>query len=207
MAIENVIPPFRFEGIHTAQLSGWDGAESFPEFQKLLHDRVGSIGLLSSRLEPTKEIEEEIKSPVQDEIRSDIDNSGFQSIPKNGVAKFALGWGGCASAYLVVAVALLSLAPRSAFSPDYPDGNIGIAVVFGLTLLLPITTWFVPAHPFIVFFGVYGVQFGIAIIASNAMDCEKVSFLFAVYVGVSKVNTKCILLVNFLTQYKFIKSL
>jgi len=36
VAIEDVAPPFRFAGLQTAQLHGWDGSDVFPEFLKLV---------------------------------------------------------------------------------------------------------------------------------------------------------------------------
>lgn len=42
VAIQKVEPPFRFAGLHTVQLLDWDGAESLPEFQKLVAD-IGSV--------------------------------------------------------------------------------------------------------------------------------------------------------------------
>jgi hypothetical protein len=44
VAIDEAIPPFRFEGIQTARLSGWDGSDTFPEFKKLLQDLVSVLG-------------------------------------------------------------------------------------------------------------------------------------------------------------------
>jgi hypothetical protein len=43
-AIEDVGPPFRFEGLQTAQLHGWDGSVTFPGFQKLVDDIRSVIG-------------------------------------------------------------------------------------------------------------------------------------------------------------------
>jgi formylglycine-generating enzyme required for sulfatase activity len=36
--------PFRFQGIHTPSLAGWDGSENSPEFQKLVGDIAEIIG-------------------------------------------------------------------------------------------------------------------------------------------------------------------
>jgi hypothetical protein len=43
-SIEDVAPPFRFEGLQTAQLHGWDGSVTFPGFQKLVDDIRSVIG-------------------------------------------------------------------------------------------------------------------------------------------------------------------
>lgn len=43
-AIDGVTPPFRFEGVQTAQLRGWDGSVTFPGFQKLVDDISSIIG-------------------------------------------------------------------------------------------------------------------------------------------------------------------
>lgn len=45
VAIEEVVLPFRFSGIQTAQLGGWDGADTFPEFHKLVDDIRSRIGV------------------------------------------------------------------------------------------------------------------------------------------------------------------
>ncbi|MGZ8213510.1 MAG: toll/interleukin-1 receptor domain-containing protein [Methylosarcina sp.] len=44
VAIDNTTLPFRFEGIQTARLSGWDGSDTFPEFEKLLQDLISVLG-------------------------------------------------------------------------------------------------------------------------------------------------------------------
>src|SRR5262245_59182221 len=36
VAIENVNLPFRFKGVHTPSLVGWDGSKDFPEFRTLV---------------------------------------------------------------------------------------------------------------------------------------------------------------------------
>ena len=38
VAIENVKLPFRFRGVHTPSLLGWDGSKDFSEFRKLVED-------------------------------------------------------------------------------------------------------------------------------------------------------------------------
>ena len=43
-AIEPVEPPFRFQGLHTVDLSGWDGDSGFPAFRKLADDLSSRLG-------------------------------------------------------------------------------------------------------------------------------------------------------------------
>ncbi|HSJ76330.1 MAG TPA: TIR domain-containing protein [Gemmatimonadales bacterium] len=43
-AIETVEPPFRFQGLHTIDLSGWDGAPGFPALRKLAEDLSVRLG-------------------------------------------------------------------------------------------------------------------------------------------------------------------
>lgn len=44
VAIENVSLPFRFRGVHTLSLLGWDGSKDFPEFRKLVDDISAILG-------------------------------------------------------------------------------------------------------------------------------------------------------------------
>ncbi len=44
VAIENVSLPFRFRGVHTLSLLGWDGSTDFPEFRKLVDDISAILG-------------------------------------------------------------------------------------------------------------------------------------------------------------------
>ncbi len=48
VAIEGVDPPFRFAGLHTAQLRDWDGSDEFPGFIKLVDDIRINIGSQST---------------------------------------------------------------------------------------------------------------------------------------------------------------
>jgi hypothetical protein len=43
-AIETVEPPFRFQGLHTVDLSGWDGAPGFPALRRLTDDLSARLG-------------------------------------------------------------------------------------------------------------------------------------------------------------------
>lgn len=47
LAVENVALPFRFKGVHTLSLLGWDGSRDFAEFRRLVDD-ISAI-LRSSR--------------------------------------------------------------------------------------------------------------------------------------------------------------
>ncbi len=42
--IENVNLPFRFKGVHTLSLHGWDGSNVFPGFGRLVDDIAALIG-------------------------------------------------------------------------------------------------------------------------------------------------------------------
>jgi TIR domain len=44
VAIENVNLPFRFKGVHTLSLLGWDGSRDFSEFRKLIDDIAAILG-------------------------------------------------------------------------------------------------------------------------------------------------------------------
>jgi TIR domain len=44
VAIEKVNLPFRFRGVHTLSLLGWDGSKDFPEFRKLVDDISAILG-------------------------------------------------------------------------------------------------------------------------------------------------------------------
>src|SRR5262249_32969159 len=44
VAIDNATPPFRFQGLHTIQLQGWDGSASFLAYQELLKDVENRLG-------------------------------------------------------------------------------------------------------------------------------------------------------------------
>lgn len=43
VAIDDAEPPFRFQGLHTLSLSGWDGSPKLPAFQKLVSDIAGLL--------------------------------------------------------------------------------------------------------------------------------------------------------------------
>jgi hypothetical protein len=45
VAIENVNLPFRFRGVHTLSLLGWDGSRDFSEFRRLVGDIASIVGL------------------------------------------------------------------------------------------------------------------------------------------------------------------
>jgi TIR domain len=44
VAIENVSLPFRFRGVHTLSLLGWDGSKDFSEFRQLVDDISAILG-------------------------------------------------------------------------------------------------------------------------------------------------------------------
>jgi TIR domain len=46
VAIEDVTLPFRFRGVHTLSLHGWDGSKDFSEYRRLVED-IAAIGALS----------------------------------------------------------------------------------------------------------------------------------------------------------------
>ncbi len=51
VTIEDVELPFRFEGIHTPQLIGWNGSEETPEFQRLIKDIASIIGAAPGKVQ------------------------------------------------------------------------------------------------------------------------------------------------------------
>jgi formylglycine-generating enzyme required for sulfatase activity len=44
VAIENVNLPFRFKGVHTLSLLGWDGSKDFSDFRRLVEDITAIVG-------------------------------------------------------------------------------------------------------------------------------------------------------------------
>jgi hypothetical protein len=44
VALDDAKPPFRFQGLHTIQLQGWDGSARFPAFQELIRDIEAKAG-------------------------------------------------------------------------------------------------------------------------------------------------------------------
>jgi hypothetical protein len=44
VALDEVEPPFRFQGLHTADLSGWNGAPGFPPLRRLTDDLSARLG-------------------------------------------------------------------------------------------------------------------------------------------------------------------
>jgi formylglycine-generating enzyme required for sulfatase activity len=44
VAIESVKLPFRFRGVHTPSLLGWDGSKDLPEFRRLVEDIAAIVG-------------------------------------------------------------------------------------------------------------------------------------------------------------------
>jgi hypothetical protein len=50
--IEKVEPPFRFQGLHTVDLSDWDASERFPAFRKLLEDLGALLGAPQPKPQP-----------------------------------------------------------------------------------------------------------------------------------------------------------
>ena len=49
--IENTKLPFRFRGVHTLSLLGWDGSKDFPEFRKLVDDISAILPFLDRALQ------------------------------------------------------------------------------------------------------------------------------------------------------------
>lgn len=54
VAIDDVLPPFRFQGLHTLSLAGWGGSVNAPAFQKLKADIEKIIGPPLSKNCPTQ---------------------------------------------------------------------------------------------------------------------------------------------------------
>lgn len=82
VTIEDVDPPFRFTGLQTAQLRGWDGSDTFPEFLKIVDEirskidsqhRVVTVEKLTHDVEAKpafREVGERIKSEPQSKVIS-----------------------------------------------------------------------------------------------------------------------------------------
>jgi hypothetical protein len=49
VAIESVKLPFRFRGVHTPSLLGWDGSKDLPEFRTLVEDIAAIVGLPATK--------------------------------------------------------------------------------------------------------------------------------------------------------------
>lgn len=64
VTIEAVEPPFRFQGLHTVDLSGWDGTRGYPAFHKLADDLATRLGApaprSASRAQPAEVSEERL---------------------------------------------------------------------------------------------------------------------------------------------------
>lgn len=73
VAIEDVKPPFRFEGIHTPQLIGWDGSEESPAYRKLLEDISVILGpspaFVKAEAEAKRLAEEEERRKIEVETK------------------------------------------------------------------------------------------------------------------------------------------
>lgn len=59
--IDKTSPPQRFILLHTPYLVGWDGSDSFPEYQKLIADIVSILGAPPVELEKRQRLKEEIQ--------------------------------------------------------------------------------------------------------------------------------------------------
>jgi TIR domain len=61
VAIENVTLPFRFSGVQTLSLLGWDGSRNFSEFRRLVDDISAILGRspTAPEAEESRRIEEE----------------------------------------------------------------------------------------------------------------------------------------------------
>ena len=58
VAVENVTLPFRFKGVHTLSLLGWDGSRDFVEFRRLVDD-IDAILRSSPEKEARRKAEED----------------------------------------------------------------------------------------------------------------------------------------------------
>ena len=65
VAIDEVSPPFRFQGLHTLSLAGWRGSASAPPFQKLRVDIERLIGLPLSKDPPANSAKGDILGPLR----------------------------------------------------------------------------------------------------------------------------------------------
>src|SRR5262245_8963163 len=68
VAIDEVSPPFRFQGLHTISLAGWRGLASAPSFQKLRVDIERLIGPLLSKDQTAESAKgDTLRKPRQEE--------------------------------------------------------------------------------------------------------------------------------------------
>lgn len=65
VAIENVTLPFRFKGVHTLSLLGWDGSKDFSEFRRLVEDISSILGPSTEILEPGTVFRDKLKDGSQ----------------------------------------------------------------------------------------------------------------------------------------------
>jgi TIR domain len=64
VAIENVTLPFRFRGVHTPSLLGWDGSKDFAEFRRLVEDIAEIVA--SSATKPPKAQPADRQQPISE---------------------------------------------------------------------------------------------------------------------------------------------
>lgn len=67
VAIDEVSPPFRFQGLHTISLAGWRGSASAPPFQKLRVDIEKLIGPPLSKSTPAESAKGDALRPLRPE--------------------------------------------------------------------------------------------------------------------------------------------
>jgi len=84
VAIEEVELPFRFKGIHTPQLSDWDGSEQFPAFLDLVDDIADKLGK-PAKAEPTATV-----APVNN-VQPDADAIKQKHRPPKRMARSGYG--------------------------------------------------------------------------------------------------------------------
>jgi TIR domain len=72
VAIEKVTLPFRFKGVHTPSLLGWDGSKDFSEFCKLVEDISTILGppAIESRKEQAADVQRSTSQPDPQELDS-----------------------------------------------------------------------------------------------------------------------------------------
>ncbi|HKH47976.1 MAG TPA: TIR domain-containing protein [Thermoanaerobaculia bacterium] len=105
--IEKVEPPFRFQGIHTVDLSSWDASDRFPAFRKLIDDLAAQLGppqprpaqVTDADLAKARELVDRIKQTAarrealyQTEIQEpDAERLRLRAVADDAEAAFQLG--------------------------------------------------------------------------------------------------------------------
>jgi hypothetical protein len=95
VAIDDVSPPFRFQGLHTLSLAGWRGSSNTPAFQKLVVDIENLIGAPLSKNSSTQSAKSDLPRQVRPEEPShgapiQADQPGDDESADSGLSTFGV---------------------------------------------------------------------------------------------------------------------